>query len=328
LIGYAQDSIVNQRVVGVRVEEWTKAIPEGRDRWQSAVLVWVVGGLLVLECLPIPFLLIMRQNGRSAHLAFLAGLVSLTFGVVVWALRAATPMAAFFGATICFQITVWTARTDRPLYESGLAPLMALFGLTFLAGRVGREKTRSERRHLDQTPQDGALASAAGVPRMTDSREERMGRRASQVAANLGAAALVSIMRVSHPVNANKMLVLGALAEATADTVSSEIGAAFGGRPFLITTFRRVDAGTDGAVSLLGTLAGAVAAGVVVAMGGWSMGLTVREGVAAFVGGLVGLLFDSLLGATVERRGWVGNDWVNFLSTVMGGVVAWGMAIV
>ena len=123
-----------------------------------------------------------------------------------------------------------------------------------------------------------------------------------------------------------RIALLGALAEATADTVSSEIGAAFGGRPYLLTTFRRVDSGTDGAVSLLGTVAGSVAAALVVAIGSWSLGLTLRDGSAAFTGGLAGLFFDSLLGATLERRGWLGNDWVNFLSTVVGGLVAWTVA--
>jgi uncharacterized membrane protein len=56
------------------------------------------------------------------------------------------------------------------------------------------------------------------------------------------------------------------------------------------------------------------------------MGLTMWEGLAALTGGVVGLLFDSLLGATVERRGWIGNDWVNFLSTLVGGLIAWGTA--
>jgi uncharacterized membrane protein len=33
------------------------------------------------------------------------------------------------------------------------------------------------------------------------------------------------------------------------------------------------------------------------------------------VGGIFGLLFDSVLGATLERRGWLNNDAVNFLSS-------------
>jgi uncharacterized membrane protein len=36
----------------------------------------------------------------------------------------------------------------------------------------------------------------------------------------------------------------------------------------------------------------------------------------AGAGGLFGLFFDSLLGATLERRGWLNNDAVNFLSTI------------
>ncbi len=62
-------------------------------------------------------------------------------------------------------------------------------------------------------------------------------------------------------------LALAALAEAAADTVSSEIGQVLGGRPRMITTLRAVDPGRDGAMSLAGTLAGVVAAAVVAGAG-------------------------------------------------------------
>jgi len=108
---------------------------------------------------------------------------------------------------------------------------------------------------------------------------------------------------------------LAALAEAAADTVSSEIGQVLGGRPRMITTLRSVEAGTDGGVSLAGTVAG-VAAGAIVAGIGT---LTLHGGPVLFwvslAGAVFGLLFDSLLGATLERRGWLNNDGVNFLST-------------
>jgi uncharacterized membrane protein len=42
-------------------------------------------------------------------------------------------------------------------------------------------------------------------------------------------------------------------------------------------------------------------------------------------GGVFGLFFDSLLGATLERRGWLNNDAVNFLSTASAAAFALGL---
>jgi uncharacterized protein (TIGR00297 family) len=112
------------------------------------------------------------------------------------------------------------------------------------------------------------------------------------------------------------LMCLAALVEATADTVSSEIGQAFGGRPMMLLSLQRVERGTDGAVTLLGSAAGVVAGAVVIAAGVWGLQLKVEDAAIAFGAGTCGLFFDSLLGATVERWGWIGNDLVNFSSTV------------
>jgi uncharacterized membrane protein len=40
-------------------------------------------------------------------------------------------------------------------------------------------------------------------------------------------------------------------------------------------------------------------------------------------GGVLGLLFDSVPGATLEERGWLNNDAVNFLSTDGGQGLRW-----
>jgi uncharacterized protein (TIGR00297 family) len=158
--------------------------------------------------------------------------------------------------------------------------------------------------------------------------EERHGRAAAQVAANLGVAALVSGIAIqswlidSHWCSRGGLapmpifaVGLAALAEAAADTVSSEIGQVLGGRPRMITTLRSANPGTDGAISIAGTLAGIVAA-TIVALAGT---LALRGDLALFwissAGAVFGLFFDSLLGATFERRGWLNNDAVNFLST-------------
>jgi uncharacterized protein (TIGR00297 family) len=85
---------------------------------------------------------------------------------------------------------------------------------------------------------------------------------------------------------------------------------------------RRVESGTDGAITLLGSGAGIVAGALVAGAGVWALRLRILDGVIAAVAGICGLFFDSLLGATVERRGWVGNDLVNFSSTIFAAVVA------
>jgi uncharacterized protein (TIGR00297 family) len=118
---------------------------------------------------------------------------------------------------------------------------------------------------------------------------------------------------------------LAALAEAAADTVSSEVGQVLGGRPRMMTTLREVEPGTDGAISLAGSAAGLIAAGIVAAAGTLALDGDLRMFCISSSGGVFGLAFDSLLGATLERRGWLNNDAVNFLSTGSAAAFALGV---
>ena len=230
--------------------------------------------------------------------------VSVCFALLAWRLKAATPAAAASGGVICLCLVYGTHVYMASVVHSALVPLIALFALTFIATRAGRNRK-----------------AASGLA------EGRSGRTASQVVANLGFAALfafplgfISLFVVPRSTVRMSSVVIfvcvtSALAEAAADTVSSEIGQAFGGSPILLTTLRPVPPGTDGAISLRGTLAGIFAAAIVAAAGRWSMHLSLRQSSIALVAGICGLFFDSLLGATLERRGWIGNDLVNFCST-------------
>jgi uncharacterized protein (TIGR00297 family) len=157
--------------------------------------------------------------------------------------------------------------------------------------------------------------------------ERKPGRAASQVAANLGLAALISTPAAQvwladtfhlHYSAAVPLftLALASLAEAAADTVSSEIGQVLGGRPVMLTTLERVDPGTDGAISLAGTFSGILAAAIVAASGTLALHCSARMLIVSWTAAVFGLFFDSLLGATIERKGWLNNDAVNFLSTV------------
>ena len=142
---------------------------------------------------------------------------------------------------------------------------------------------------------------------------------------------------------------LGALAEANADTWATELGSLAKKPPRLITTLRPAPTGASGAVSAPGTLA-ALAGAVLVA----AVAFSPAGFVAATAGGVAGALFDSLLGATVqaqfrcpvchaltERRAhcdqtptkparglpWLNNDIVNVLATLAGALVAAGLFV-
>jgi uncharacterized protein (TIGR00297 family) len=216
---------------------------------------------------------------------------SVVFAGVVLVLRSATPPAAGVGLLVCLISAVAVRGPAGLLARPALSALIALFVLTFAATRYGRKKKEAR-----------GLAEA------------KSGRRVSQVVANLGVAALCASVGWYGGC-------LAALAEATADTVSSEIGQAVGGPTWLITKFRRVAAGRDGGVSVAGTLAGVVGAGLVVLVGLPGL-VRWRDGVVVFVCACAGLAFDSVLGATVEERGWLGNDLVNYCSTLFAAVMA------
>ena len=241
--------------------------------------------------------------------------LSLLLALVVLKLRAATFAGAFTGAAITASLMFSTVSFPYKPWQTALPPVLAVSFLAWLATRLGHDK--KER-----------LGTA----------EERRGRSAAQVAANLGVAAIVSFDLVqswlvdthwfSRPMLAPGSIVavgLAALAEAAADTVSSEIGQVLGGRPRMITTLRKVEAGTDGAISLIGTFAGVVAAAIVAGIGTLALRGSLGVFLVSGAGGVFGLLFDSLLGATLERRGWLNNDAVNFMSTASAAGFALGL---
>ena len=154
--------------------------------------------------------------------------------------------------------------------------------------------------------------------------ERRRGARSWREAlANTLAGAFFAVLVITtHQEAAFLLALVAAFAEAAGDTLSSEIGQWLSPHAYLITTFRRVPAGENGGVSLGGSLAGLLASGMVVALG-YGLGLCGKGGAAmAFSAAVAGNLLDSLLGATLERRGLVTNGIVNFAGTSFAGGLA------
>lgn len=277
-----------------------------RERIQGITIVCLLGALVVYAVL---FGVIAGGEDPGGGTV---ALLSLGLALVVVGVRAGTPWGAFWGGLCCFTLTWWTRGAGSPLLHSLLPSLVTLVVLTSVATRVGR-----------------SFKQPRGLT------ENRSGRAAAQILANLGAAALLAsplgayaavVMGRSFPVETSVLLTaaLAALAEATADTLSSELGPLFAGhsRTVLITTLRRVPRGTDGGVSVWGTVTGVVGAALVVAVALPTVHMLWPPAAIALVAAVLGFLFDSVLGATLERRGWIGNDVVNLSSTTFAGLAA------
>jgi uncharacterized protein (TIGR00297 family) len=215
--------------------------------------------------------------------------ITAGFAVLAWFAGGVNFSGALAGSTVAFILAVRDLRM--------FLALLIVFAVTLAATRVGYARKQQLR-----TAQAG-------------------GRTAAQAMANLGIAALVvAVAPAGWPV-----LALAALAEAAADTSSSEIGMAFPGKTFLITTFKTVPAGIDGGISLLGTIAALAGAAAVAAAAVLSEIVPAGAAVVIIGAGFFGTVVDSLLGAVFERRGWLDNDLVNLLSTASAVGAAWVM---
>lgn len=146
-------------------------------------------------------------------------------------------------------------------------------------------------------------------------------RTVGQVWANGGVAGLCSLGYLLHQHPAFFLAAAAALAAATADTLSSELGVLYGRRHFNILSFRKDARGRDGVVSLEGFvigIAGSLLPAFVARMHEGEQNFFVIVLVAAFAGNLA----DSLLGARFERRQAMGNNAVNFTATLAASLVA------
>lgn len=243
----------------------------------SADLVALLFGAAI-ACLA----LLRHASGPAAQKRrlLLAFGITAAFAVVAWLARGVNFSGAMAGSAIAFTL----AAQDLHMFWL----LLLVFALTFVATLAGRARKRE-------------LQTA----------EASDGRSAAQVMANLAVAGLLVALAPQNWA----LLAIAALAEAAADTSSSEIGMAFPGKTVLLTSWKAVQPGVDGGVSIKGTAAAVVAAGIVAAAG-VAFNLVPGSFALPLLGaGVLGSLLDSLFGALLERRGLLTNDTVNLLST-------------
>ncbi|MEJ7682225.1 MAG: DUF92 domain-containing protein [Segetibacter sp.] len=170
----------------------------------------------------------------------------------------------------------------------------------------------------------GATSWGMSVKQKLGLAEKDKGRRTSgQVVANAGVAAILGLLGMLYPAKTGlfRFMMAASIASAAADTLSSECGNIYGKNFYNIITFKKDTRGLDGVVSIEGTFIG-IAGSVIIAFVyvisfGYSM-----QFLWIILAGTLGNLSDSVLGATLERKGYLNNNEVNFLNTAVAALFA------
>jgi uncharacterized protein (TIGR00297 family) len=242
-------------------------------------------------------------------------LISILFALAGWRMRALSPAGTIAASVVGTTILRGTG-------VPGLLALGAFFVSASLISRIA--------------PDRSAALDAKGST-----------RDPWQVLANGAAAAVGALVP-----GAGLWIVTASLAAAAADTWATSVGGWSRRPPRDVLTLRPVSAGASGGITLLGSV-GAVFGAAVVGLGPALVSGSARLLAVALGIGCLGMLTDSLLGATIQGKfhcdacdqpterpvhrcgrasrrtegfAWLGNDGVNALATgaaALGGWLAW-----
>ncbi|WP_188929539.1 DUF92 domain-containing protein [Puia dinghuensis] len=231
----------------------------------------------------------MRASDLIVILLLLAGAAASIY----W--KKLTPAAAITGVI-----------TGSAIYAGGGYPGLLFLALFFILGTAATSWRK----------QDKLLVRGTAAHETT--------RRAGQVIANAGVAAIAGLLAILLPADKPLFLLLMAasFSSATADTLASELGMVYGRRFYHLLTLKPDQRGLDGVVSIEGLLLGIAGSTLIAAAYAGTTGWNIRPIAIIILAGTAGNLIDSLLGALFERKGLLTNDTVNFLNTLAAALIA------
>lgn len=209
----------------------------------------------------------------------LASILSLIVSLLSYGFRflnAGGAVTAFLLGTLIFGLGGWI----------WAAPIMTFFVTSSLLSKMGKRRKKK----FDLVFEKGSTRDAA------------------QVIANGGLAGFIIVAAFYYPHPNWYPVFLGILAAVTSDTWATEIGVFFKSMPRSILTFKKVEPGTSGGVSLMGTLGGALGA-LCIAVSGYLVypELFLKSSLELsffwiILSGVIGSFVDSVLGATLQSQ--------------------------
>jgi uncharacterized protein (TIGR00297 family) len=220
--------------------------------------------------------------------------VSAPFAFAAWKIRSVTARGAIVGVFLGGVVYAG-------MYLAGLAVLAVALVCTIASTRAGRDRKL-----------------ALGIA------EQHGGQRgAANILANCLVGTSAAVVEVFSPDLApgiTGVWFVSGIAAGASDSVASELGKAWGGTPRAFPTWRRVPAGTPGAVSAIGTIAGMMAAAVI-ALPATALWLMPSSYIAIVVVACsCGAFLESLLATFFERA--IGNEVLNVLNTACAAAIA------
>jgi len=156
--------------------------------------------------------------------------------------------------------------------------------------------------------------------------EKRGGARGPENVWGSAASAMVCAMLTYFIPSADTALKVGyvaSIASKLSDTLGSELGKAYGKTTYLVTTMKLVPRGTEGAVSLEGTLSGIIGS-ILLAYVSFLVGILpdIKSVVICVVAAFIATTAESFIGAVFQDSiKWLNNELVNLIMTVIGAVV-------
>lgn len=127
---------------------------------------------------------------------------------------------------------------------------------------------------------------------------EKPARRAMNVIANGLIPAVMAVFSIRYDFS---VPFTASISVAMADTFASELGV-LSDNAYLITNFKKMEPGTNGAISLLGEIVSIIGAGIISISGYFLLKLTLYEAILCMILGIFGCHIDSILGATFQGK--------------------------